>query len=124
MDTKFKAWIIPSHRMVNVTGLCYQSEGVCIECLRIDGTDIDNKDHQEFWWKDKEAILRQFIGLKDSEGVEIYEGNILKDGTGIRQVIWDSEYARFISIPKRKEGLPMHVKIIGNIYENPELLKG
>ena len=68
--------------------------------------------------------LMQFTGLHDVKGKEIYEGDLLKDGTGIRQVVWDEERAMFKSIPKREEGAPMYVTVIGNIYETPELIKG
>ena len=96
------------------------------------------------------VILLQYTGLKDSNGVEIYEGDILKctsriytnlgaTGTGeyeetIKQVIWkdDSWGTRVISSNltskgAEKSGLVISAKyaeIIGNIYENPELLEG
>jgi len=50
---------------------------------------------------DKYEIM-QFTGLKDSKGKEIYEGDI---------VSW------------KAEGAIGELEIIGNIYENPELLK-
>ena len=68
----------------------------------------------------------QFTGLKDKFGQEIYEGDILafereknfvKDYVYPFVVEWDSERAAWIQFSPREL-----VKVIGNIYENPELL--
>jgi uncharacterized phage protein (TIGR01671 family) len=82
--------------------------------------------------------LMQFTGLKDKNGREIYEGDIIKffNGECIGEVIWEDDKGYF-SIRSffthtgfKKEfttcclGGPDITEIIGNIYENPELIKG
>lgn len=94
-------------------------------------------DHHESFsdvLNDKDCIVMQSTGLTDKNGKEIYEGDILTDGSIKYLVKFDEERAWFIMQPIlcKKTLLTdyeelgkryMHYyEIIGNIYENKELL--
>jgi len=77
-------------------------------------------------------ILLQFTGLHDKNGKEIYEGDIVKDSTDIPARIEYDDGAFILRILTGQfanstdmagEGNNQFYEVIGNIYENPELLK-
>lgn len=92
----------------------------------------------------EDVELMQYTGLKDKNGVEIYEGDILVDDEGTRHRIeWQPTEAKF-EIETLEDGLEWRCyvmdeelsdlvcgqdlrlegfKIIGNAHENPELLE-
>jgi len=97
------------------------------------------KDWDLLFDKDEEIVVMQYSGLKDKNGKEMYEGDIvnLHDWgnenylIGRAEVIWDKAYCKFDF--RRISGLSIendndydkfrtNPEVIGNVYENPELL--
>lgn len=87
-----------------------------------------------------DAILMQSTGLKDKNGQEIFEGDIVSDGFDIGDIkshktlgfymVDKKGVERWFSDGATIEGFEEYVKtafktieVIGNIYENPELLE-
>lgn len=83
--------------------------------------------------KTKGWIFLQFTGLLDKNGKEIYEGDVLQDvnvPTWKYQVLWGKygwimqmSTGRQTHMMRYHEDQKYEYEIIGNIYENPELLK-
>jgi hypothetical protein len=101
---KFRSWN-PVSRVMQ-----YKIEDTIVGCLN----DYNN--------------IMQYPGLKDRRGVEIWEGDIVRlsalDNNEIQQVYYENKESRF-KYTNREFSINCYtVEVIGNIYENPELLKG
>jgi uncharacterized phage protein (TIGR01671 family) len=84
----------------------------------------------------KKYPAMQFTGLQDSKGVDIYEGDLIKNKSGrICEVVFNKYCAAFDSKIRSDGSLDSeaysgrsilwrsHVTVIGNIHQNPELLE-
>jgi len=88
----------------------------------------------------KHSIFMQYTGIKDKNDIDIYEGDVIEfiqtheDGSGntlhLGVVTWEdgSLYSKSIKneISRGMGGMSKNCtrEVIGNIYENPELIKG
>jgi uncharacterized phage protein (TIGR01671 family) len=73
--------------------------------------------------------LMQFTGVFDVNGKEIFEGDIIKHRyfslKGVAEVRWNDDEACFLAMEPNGARIILrpNSEIIGNIYENPELIK-
>ena len=129
-EIKFRVWDKKNKKMVTIIAL-YFFEGKSLEQISI---DTDEGERQLIDIKNVEIM--QYTGHKDKNGKEVYEGDILyeieDDDIYIYIVVWDEETASFgLKTPSGWEydfyyfiGDKQAFKLVGNIYENPELLGG
>jgi len=117
-EVKFRAW--DKKKMYNVLDMNYFPEGY--------GISIDDLigDRREFL--PEEIILMQYTGLKDKNGVEIYEGDMFRPDSLVKpeylEVKYNEDCACFEPFGNSEyASVPNLGKVIGNIYENPELIK-
>jgi len=118
-EIKFRAWDYTSQIM------SYSDEEKSLEAFFAS----HNKDYDD-------VVFMQFTGLKDNRGCEIYEGDVVKsqdclyEDVGTYQIKWADEECGFWLLDEMLhcglsvgEVASLHLEIIGNVFENPELIE-
>ncbi|AFM73761.1 hypothetical protein BUY73_01090 [Staphylococcus epidermidis] len=125
-NMKFRAWDKDERAMLDVHGINFDAQGIWTNEL------IDDESDGNFIFLD-DVVLMQSTGLRDINGTEIYEGDIVRYNRGIS---WSVEKFPYV-VKNSMEGFVFeygliqhslskkieYVTVIGNIYENPELLE-
>lgn len=121
MIPKFRAWLPTLKWMCSVSTILFDENSVDVYKTG------DTERVTEMSVNQDEVILMQSTGLKDKNGVEIFEGDILKDDSESGKVVYDPDRTMWRVYGKDFDDALSDWwmgRVIGNIYENPELMEG
>jgi len=140
-ELKFRIWDKQyCHWLENSSSLhCYSNWTICpftgnlVDYVGAYSCDsFTSTPAADYYWqgttiiKEPRYIIQQYTGLQDCDGKEIYEGDIVEIGDRKREVIFnmgmfyiDENYGDIVPISE----VDNIIKVIGNIFENPELIK-
>lgn len=127
--------MIPKFRVLNKeTGFWFDEQ----ELVFCDGKWFQNwrSFEDDFSLNMRDCVVMQATGLKDKNGVDIFERDIIKNSNGSTgYVTYLQQEAGFVVVLKKRDYRLGHRntgesyaeatnhEVIGNIYENPELLE-
>lgn len=110
-NIKFRAWHKDKGRMYNVLELDFPGNIVRLDYYFIT-THCGTVQENSFWEPVDEVELMMYTGQQDKYGKDIYEGDIVQTDDGIRVCYSLTSETKYTNTRE----------IIGNIYENPELV--
>ena len=129
-EYKFRCWDTENKEMLKVQELDFED-------TFYGGRLSIRTDQYNDYFDIEDMILMQYTGLKDKNGKEIYEEDIVKiNDEIIAKVIWDNDYLGYFLYANEENSIdsfengeqPLYdywgsIEVIGNIYDNPELLE-
>lgn len=117
-EIKFRAWDKKQNKMLY---------GVSIGTIKVWDENAPLISHEFSYSED--CVFEQYTGLKDKNGIEIYEGDIVEKCYNKAKKLYSSAPVEFKHGKFESGGWTLckfahKCEIIGNIHENPELLEG
>lgn len=135
-EIKFRAWDKISGKVRIIDSIAFDKQGK-IKVINVWGYNLIEQEETRIHLSNKKEleriVLTQFTGLYDKNSKEIYEGDIVvfesvfnKDKfvgrvmyySGCKPILWDGKYSIDLAETNKED-----LEVIGNIYENPELLE-
>ena len=120
-ELKFRAWDKQEKQMMKVSAISLENK------------EIGVKDFRTYhFFRIKNIELMQYTGLKDKNGTEIYEGDIVQTPEYPGKIVYNEKYACFelwrlrssncfIALTHQQDIDMGDLEVIGNTHENPEL---
>ena len=127
-DDKNKKWLL-GYEYENLGGFHIDGETVMLgEWSHI----LNQRLQGEFGEKGEHLKIMQYTNIKDRDGEDIYEGDIVTDylHTEKFEIRYSEEYGSYLAFHLEREDAwvslghapeYLKIKVIGNIYEDPEL---
>lgn len=121
-ELKVMAWYKPYKQMCQVESLRFDGNGVYRAVL------IEESFYDRRIVEADEIVIEQFTGLKDKNGTDIYDGDILIDDTGEPVEYWVVKFSdggfvgECAGVAESLFELT-NLEVVGNIHENSELLE-
>lgn len=140
MTPRYRAWIKTEKRMFfsdDILAIDYENEEIVTQQIYFENGLPDDRDI--YCYNTDEIELMQSTGLKDKNGKEIFEGDIITNGKDVMfmkrhntlgfyveqkgKVEFIADGAILEEFEEDAKEIADSLEIIGNIYENPELLE-
>lgn len=121
-EIKIRAWYKPYKQMCQVESLRFDENGVYTAVL------IEESFHDRRIVEADEIVIERYTGLKDINGTDIYEGDILIDDTGEPVEYWVVKFAdggfvgECAGVTESLFELT-NLEVVGNIHEDSELVE-
>jgi len=123
-EIKFRVW--DGKRMLTPYEINFNRYGISVRCKEVVETI-------------KNPILLQYTGLKDRKGKEIYEGDLIRVTKNTTKKFWKVKFGNWIVgeddyycdshevlgwyMERGTEQTNVFGEVIGNVHENPDLLR-
>jgi uncharacterized phage protein (TIGR01671 family) len=136
-DIKFRVWDKYKKQMYPISSIDYDIFSQEIRIIAVGHENgmctAYNKNHNSEKCDITALELMQYTGLNDKNGKEIYEGDIVKvDNIDLAIIYFDDDRMAwgikpinefYFDSPLLSENISLELRVIGNIYDNSDLLK-
>ena len=114
---KYKAFYKPHNYIYHVTDMNFEGPDYTLREVKLSNGIWVRSDKLD------DIILIEQTPFTDKNGKEIYEGDIVTDGVGKYKIVYDLKLAGYQPYCIFRDDPENYCEVIGNIYENPDLVK-